>query len=90
MGDKCPGFAAPSLADKCTKLSMRKGDRQYKGQSEGVKTFFCSSLEFGRKTDVMTFEELTCPSFAQCKYIQPAGMGLNCPSPYQFLGKPLL
>ena len=37
----------------------------YIGQSEGVRTFFCSSLDFGRKTDVMTVKESTYPPFAQ-------------------------
>ena len=39
--------------------------------------FFCSSLDFGRKTDVMTFEE---PAFflRSENISSPAGMALNC------------
>ena len=38
----------------------------YTEQSEGVKTFFfCSSLDLGRKTDVMTVKESTYPPFVQ-------------------------
>ena len=54
----------------------------------GAVTFFCSSLDFGRKTDVMTFEEPVF--FLRSENISgPAGMVLNCPPPpFKFLGNP--
>ena len=53
-------------------------------------TFFCSSLDFGRKTDVMTFIEPVLLLLSE-NISRPAGMALNCaPSPFKSPGTPLL
>ena len=47
---------------------------------------FCSSLDFGRKTDVMTFKKPVL-LLRRENISSPAGMALNCaPTPFQIPG----
>ena len=52
--------------------------------------FFCSLLDFGRNTDAVTFKDPVLLLRSE-NISGPAGMALNCaPSPFKFLGTPLL
>ena len=62
----------------------------FRGMSRGggrwSRGFFCSLLDFGRKTDVMIFEELVLLLHRE-NISGPAGMALNCAPPFQIPGR---